>query len=119
VEAEIDSIDELPQWIINTDRMVWGDRLNINGHPMNIPDGFKTDWLYIVAEKREAGELDTISPTKLDALGISRWANVGDSPAAQVVSILETAGCIKSKGDRQPYDWTDAGKKAFPSPTDL
>ena len=119
VEAEIDSIDELPQWIINTDRMVWGDRLNINNHPMNIPDGFKTDWLYIVAEKREAGELDTISPTKLDSLGISRWANVGDSPAAQVVSILETAGCIKSKGDRQPYDWTDAGKKAFPSPTDL
>lgn len=116
---EADPFDELPQWIINTDKMVWADRLNINGHLMDIPTGFDTDWLYTVAEKREAGELDTISPTKLDAFGISRWASVGVAPAAQVVSILEAAGCIKSKGDRQPYDWTDAGKKAFPSPTDL
>jgi hypothetical protein len=118
-EADPFEDEELPQWIINTDKLVWGDRLNINGHVMDIPKGFNTEWLYTVAEKREAGELDSISPTKLDALGISRWSSVGVAPAAQVVSILETTQCIKSRGDRQPYDWTNEGKKLFPSPTDL
>lgn len=119
LEDEADPFGELPQWIVNVDKMIWADRLNINGHLLDIPQGFNTEWLYTVAEKREAGELDSISPTKLDALGISRWSSAGVAPAAQVVSILETTQCIKSRGDRQPYDWTNEGKKLFPSPTDL
>jgi hypothetical protein len=105
LEDEADPFEELPQWMVNTDKMVWPDRLNINGHLLDITAGFDTQWLYTVAEKRAAGQLDTISPTRLDSLGISRWSSTGEAPAAQVVAVLEAAECVKSKGDRQPYEW--------------
>lgn len=106
--------EPLPQWITNTDKMVWGDRLNINNHLMDIPDGFNVDWLYTVAEKRMGGHLETISLRALDDIGISRWGN-GNSPAAQLITVLEESGCIQSLGERQPYSWTDGGNRAFPT----
>lgn len=117
LEDEADLFEELPQWIINTDKMVWGDRLNINGHLLDIPAGFNTEWLYTVAEKRAAGELETLSLRALDDIKISRWGNGNSSPAAQLINVLEESGCIQSRGTNQPYDWTEGGRKAFPSPT--
>lgn len=118
LEDEADLFEELPQWIINTDKMVWGDRLNINGHLLDIPAGFNTEWLYTVAEKREAGHLDTLSLRALDDIKISRWGNGNSSPAAQLISVLEESGCIQSRGTNQPYDWTEGGRKAFPGKKD-
>lgn len=117
LEDEADPFDELPQWIINTDKMIWADRLNINGHLMDIPTGFDTDWLYTVAEKRAAGHLESVSLRALNDIGVSRWGN-GGSPAALTIQVLENSGCVQGRGDNQPYIWTEGGRKAFPSPTD-
>jgi hypothetical protein len=91
-------------------------RMLINGQLIELPEGFDLDWLYTVAEKRAAGQLETISLRALDEIGISRWGN-GSSPANLTISILEESGCLKGRGANQPYDWTDGGRRAFPSPT--
>lgn len=109
---------ELPQWLQNVDDMVWGDRLHINGRIISRPEKFDKDWLYDVAEARWDGKLESISTPKLHDIGVSRFeTNGGETPAAIVISILEAAGCIRSLGERQGYEWTEAGKTAFPSPT--
>jgi hypothetical protein len=81
---------------------------------MDIPQGFNVEWLYTVAEKRMVGGLETVSLRALDDIGISRWGN-GESPAATLIKVLELAECIKNMGERQPYAWTDAGKRSFPT----
>jgi hypothetical protein len=109
--------EELPQWIVNTDKMVWGDRLNIDGHVMDIPQGFNVEWLYTVAENRWNGKLATISTVALHSIGIERFGN-GNTPASMVLAIFEEAGIITRAGERQPYTWTDAGNRVFPCPSD-
>ena len=115
--GEDDDLDLLPQWISNTDRMVWGDRLNINGKVMDAPNGFNSDWLYTVAENRWNGKLATISTVALHSIGIERFGN-GDTPASIVLAIFEDAGIITRAGERQPFTWTEAGKRAFPYPAE-
>lgn len=107
-----EELEPLPQWIINTDKMVWADRLNIGGKVLDIPDGFNTRWLYTVAEKRYSGELETVSTRALHDVGIDRF----DGSATAVLTLLESAELISRAGDRQPYTWTDAGQKLFPHP---
>lgn len=112
-------IEAAPEWQRLVDSMNYGDgRMLINGRLIELPEAFDTDWLYTIAERRAASEMDkTISTIKLNDVGISRWGN-GSSPAAMVIEVLEEARCVQSRGVNQPYDWTDAGKRAFPSPTD-
>lgn len=109
--------DLLPPWVLNTDRIVWGDRFNISGKLVDIPDGFDTDWLYQLAEMRYTGKLSEVSLRALDAVGISRFGH-GTAPAAAVLEFLESAELVRSRGDRQPYDWTELGKRIFPCPTE-
>ena len=116
-DTEEFELPELPAYMTRVDKMIWPDRLSINGRIIDMPEGFNTDWLYTVAEKREAGQLETISLRALDDIKISRFGN-GTVPAAMVIEVLEETGCIESMGERQPYSWTDSGKKVFPSPTD-
>lgn len=117
LEDEADPFDELPQWIINTDKMIWADRLNINGKLIDIPQGFNDEWLYKVAEHRWHGKLPTISTVALHNIGIERFGN-GDTPASMVLAVFEAAEIITRAGERQPYTWTDAGHRAFPCPND-
>jgi hypothetical protein len=114
IEAE--EVEVLPEHIRRVDKMIWADRLNINGRMVEMPAGFKAEWLYTLAKKRAAGQLETISLRALDDIGISRWGN-GNSPALQVIAVLEKTECIESRGSNQPYVWTGRGSVAFPSPT--
>lgn len=111
------SIHAAPEWELRVEEMIYDDRVLINGRLEELPKGFDTAWLYTVARERAAGKLGTVSTIKLDEVGISRWGN-GGSPASLMIQILENTGCVQSRGERQPYDWTDAGKHCFPSPTD-
>ena len=112
------TIPAAPEWEQRVDAMNYDNgRMLINGQLVELSEDFEIAWLYVVAEKRAAGMLETISTIKLNQVEISRW---GDpiSPAAMVIELLENTGCVKSRGVNQPYDWTDAGKLVFPSPTD-
>lgn len=113
-------VEAAPDWQQRVDAMDYGNgRMLINGHLIELPDGFRIDWLYTVARLRGEGELDkTLSLRNLDDAGVSRWGN-GGSPANLTISVLENSGCLKSRGVNQPCDWTDEGKRVFPSPTDL
>lgn len=112
------TIEAAPQWQLQVDAMDYGNgRMLINGHLVDLPHGFDPAWLYTVAEKRAAGQLDTVSLRALNDIGVSRWGN-GSSPAALTIQVLENTGCVQGRGDNQPYTWTEGGRKAFPSPTD-
>lgn len=112
------TIEAAPQWKLQVDAMGYGNgRMLINGHLTDLPAGFDLEWLYAVAEKRAAGQLDTVSLRALNDIGVSRWGN-GGSPAALTIQVLESTGCVQGRGDNQPYIWTEGGRKAFPSPTD-
>lgn len=111
------TIEAAPQWKLQVDAMDYGNgRMLINGHLIDLPAGFDLAWLYTVAEKRAAGQLDNVSLRALNDIGVSRWGN-GSSPAALTIQVLESTGCVQGRGDNQPCTWTEGGRKTFPSPT--
>lgn len=71
----------------------------------------------LVRLARARGELDNVSTCSLHSIGINRFTNIPDSPAARMIQNLSAEGMIQRAGERQPYRWTDLGRKTFPSPT--
>lgn len=115
-EPTSNGYDDTPEWKDHLERHLIGGRLRVGNALVPLPGGFDEQWLRIVAKERWNGNLPTVSLTALHGVGISRFANGDAAPAALVLELFKTANLIISGGDRQPYQWTDAGERVFPSP---
>lgn len=79
---------------------------------IQIPDTVKLEHLDIVREAKRRGDLPSVNTSRLNGIGISRFA--APPNASTVIEFLRRAGAIDEMGK-----WTAEGDKMFAPPTPI
>jgi len=101
-----------------SERHVVGDMFRVSNSMFLLPDGVTFDRLRDVSKARAEGKLPVVSERGLAVAEISRFAERGASnPAKAMIDFLIKTDLLESSRKDQVHQWTELGRRTFPSPT--